>query len=87
LREESTRIISYFSTFVQFSNSIPIDLKKIDSDATMPYYIKFNHHKQSHNLQQLTPATAKKEEELGIPPFAVVVPLLIFDGFPGLQTG
>jgi len=62
------------------SSATPFTLikKTIHSDGTMPYYIKFNHHQQSHILQQLTPATAKKEEELGIrPSFAVVVvPLL-----------
>ncbi|KAL2329084.1 hypothetical protein Fmac_022511 [Flemingia macrophylla] len=50
----------------------------------MPYYIE-SHHKQ----QQLTPATrtTKEEEKLGIPLVIVVVPLLILDGFPGLQAG
>lgn len=58
----------------------------------MPY-IKSHHQQQSHKLRQLIPAatttTEKEEEELGIPLVVVVVlvPLFIFDGFQGLETG
>ena len=65
----------------------PFIKKVIHSDGTMPYYIK-----SLHNQQRLTlPTTTKEEEELGIPPPLLVVPLLIFDveedGCRGLQTG
>lgn len=49
----------------------------------MPYYIESH-----HNQQQLTTPTrtTKEEEKQGIP-VLVVVPLLILDGFSGLQAG
>jgi len=70
----------------------PLIKKTIHSDDTMPY-IKSHHQQQSHKLRQLIPAatttTEKEEEELGIPLVVVVVlvPLFIFDGFQGLETG